>query len=78
MLRSTEFQQNKRTIFIDCRATLNVDKLQANLLMNYLGFQTHAINSVLRLGVLNQEHIVVLLQEVGRGKEMEKNCADRK
>lgn len=46
--------------------------------MNYLGFQTHAINSVLRLGVLNQERIVVLLQEVRWGKEMEKNCEDIK
>lgn len=40
--------------------------------MNYLGFQTHAINSVLRLSVLNQQRVVVLLQEVGRGKEINK------
>lgn len=62
----------KGTIFIDCSATLKVDKLQASPPMNYLGFQTHAINSVLRLGVLNQQRIVVLLQEVGREKETKK------
>lgn len=45
--------------------------------MNYLGFQAHAIDGVLRLGVLNQQRVVVLLQEGGREREMKK-CGGRK